>query len=80
MVANTARLSWVDQSASPGTLRAEFSWLGCPGDVGGHHLSPGRLAPAVVRRDRGIKPGLRCGALHYTPSLGVFSAVTSASF
>jgi len=73
------RLPWVDQPASPGTLRAELDWQGRPGAS-----APITSALAAWNRVRfevteEASPG--CDAVRYshTPSLGTFSAVTSAN-
>jgi hypothetical protein len=72
------RLSWVDQPASPGTLRAELDWLGAPGAsaaITSALAAWNRLRFEVTEE---ASPG--CDAVRFscTPSLGVFSAVTSA--
>jgi hypothetical protein len=72
------KLSWVDQPASPGTLRAELDWLGKPGAsaaVTSALAAWNRLRFEVTEE---ASPG--CDAVRYshTPSLGTFSAVTSA--
>ena len=72
------RLSWVDQPASPGALRAELDWHGVPG-------TSAAITSALAAWDRlrfevteEASPG--CDPVRYscTPSLGTFSAVTSA--
>jgi Protein of unknown function (DUF3145) len=73
------RLPWVEQPASPGTLRAELNWQGRPG-TGGAITSAlaswNRLRFEVTEE---ASPG--CDAVRYscTPSLGTFSAVVSAN-
>ena len=72
------RLSWVDQPASPGTLRAELDWSGKPGAsaaITSALAAWNRLRFEVTEE---ASPG--CDAVRYshTPSLGTFSAVTSA--
>jgi hypothetical protein len=72
------RLSWVDQPASPGTLRAELDWQGAPGAsaaITSALAAWNRLRFEVTEE---ASPG--CDAVRYscTPSLGTFSAVTSA--
>jgi len=72
-------MPWVDQPASPGTLRAELNWQGRPG-TGGEITSAlaswNRLRFEVTEE---ASPG--CDAVRYscTPSLGTFSAVVSAN-
>jgi hypothetical protein len=72
------RLSWVDQPASPGTLRAELDWHGTPGmsaAITSALAAWNRLRFEVTEE---ASPG--CDAVRYscTPTLGTFSAVTSA--
>ena len=72
-------LPWVDQPASPGAVRAELAWQGRPGTsaaITSALAGWGRLRFEVTED---ASPG--CDAVRYscTPSLGTFSAVTSAS-
>jgi len=72
-------LPWVDQPASPGMLRAELNWQGRPGCAAAmtSALAGWNLLRFEVTEE--ASPG--CDAVRYscTPSLGTFSAVTSAS-
>ena len=72
-------LPWVDQPAAPGSLRAELAWQGRPGSSAAltSALSGWNLLRFEVTEE--ASPG--CDALRYsyTPSLGTFSAVTSAN-
>jgi Protein of unknown function (DUF3145) len=73
------RLPWVDQPASPGMLRAELDWQGRPGAsaaITSALAAWNRLRFEVTEES---SPG--CDAVRYshTPSLGTFSAVTSAN-
>ncbi len=72
-------LPWVDQPASPGMLRAELTWQGRPGCAAAltSSLAGWNLLRFEVTEE--ASPG--CDAVRYscTPSLGTFSAVTSAS-
>jgi Protein of unknown function (DUF3145) len=73
------RLPWVDQPASPGMLRAELDWQGRPGAsaaITSALAAWNRLRFEVTEE---ASPG--CDAVRYshTPSLGTFSAVTSAN-
>jgi hypothetical protein len=73
------KLAWVDQPASPGSLRAELDWQGRPGTsaaITSALAGWNRLRFEVTEE---ASPG--CDAVRYshTPSLGTFSAVTSAS-
>jgi hypothetical protein len=72
-------MPWVDQPASPGTLRAELNWQGRPGTSGAiaSALAPwSRLRFEVTEE---ASPGCDAVRYSYTPSLGTFSAVTSAN-
>jgi Protein of unknown function (DUF3145) len=73
------RLPWVDQPASPGSLRAQLDWHARPGmsaTITSALAAWKRLRFEVTEE---ASPG--CDAVRYscTPSLGIFSAVTSAS-
>jgi len=73
------RLPWVDQPAAPGTVRAELDWQGRAGTsatITSALAAWNRLRFEVTEE---ASPG--CDAVRYshTPSLGTFSAVTSAS-
>ena len=72
-------LPWVDQPASPGTLRAELSWQGRPGLSGAltSALAGWNLIRFEVTEE--ASPGCDAVRYSYTPTLGTFSAVTSAS-
>jgi len=72
-------LSWVDQPASPGALRAELEWQGHPG-------ASGAITSALAGWNRlrfevteEASPGCDAVRYSYTPALGTFSAVTGAS-
>jgi hypothetical protein len=72
-------LSWRDQTVLPGLLRAEGTWRG---DIG----AAGRLASvlkgwSMLRFEVTEEPSPGCdGVRHsFTPSLGLFSATTSAN-
>jgi hypothetical protein len=72
------RLSWVDQPASPGTLRAELDWHGKAGTsaaVTSALAAWNRLRFEVTEE---ASPGCDPVRYSHTPSLGTFSAVTSA--
>ena len=72
-------LPWVDQPASPGMLRAELSWQGRPGLSGTltSSLAGWNLLRFEVTEE--ASPGCDAVRYSYTPTLGTFSAVTSAS-
>jgi hypothetical protein len=73
------RLAWVDQPASPGTLRAELDWQGRPGTSAGITSALAGWNRLRFEVTEEASPG--CDAVRYshTPSLGTFSAITSAS-
>jgi hypothetical protein len=72
-------LPWVDQPASPGSLRAELLWQGRPGISGAitSALAGWNLLRFELTED--ASPG--CDAVRYscTPSLGTFCAMTGAN-
>lgn len=72
-------LPWVDQPASPGSLRAELLWQSKPGTSGAitSALAGWNLLRFEVTED--ASPG--CDAVRYscTPSLGAFCATTAAN-
>jgi hypothetical protein len=72
-------MTWVDQPASPGSMRAELLWQGKPGAAGAitSALGSWNLVRFEVTED--ASPG--CDAVRYssTPSLGTFSAVVAAN-
>jgi Protein of unknown function (DUF3145) len=73
------RLPWVDQPASPGTLRAELDWQGRPGASAA--ITSALAAWNRLRFEVTEEASAGCDAVRYshTPSLGTFSAVTSAN-
>jgi Protein of unknown function (DUF3145) len=72
-------LPWVDQPASPGTLRGELAWQGRPGSSGAltSALAGWNLLRFEVTEE--ASPGCDAVRYSYTPSLGTFSAVISAN-
>jgi Protein of unknown function (DUF3145) len=72
-------MPWVDQPASPGMLRAELTWQGRPGLSGAltSALAGWNLLRFEVTEE--ASPGCDAVRYSYTPTLGIFSAVTSAS-
>ena len=72
------RLSWVDQPASPGTLRAELDWQARPGTSA--TITSALAAWHRLRFEVTEEASPGCDAVRYscTPTLGTFSAVTSA--
>ena len=72
-------MPWVDQPASPGTVRSELDWLGRPGMSAAITSALG--AWNRLRFEVTEEASAGCDAVRYshTPSLGTFSAITSAS-
>src|SRR5712692_5152241 len=72
-------LPWVDQPASPGTMRTELTWQGRPGTSSAitSALAGWNMLRFEVTED--ASPG--CDAVRFscTPSLGTFCAVMSAN-
>jgi Protein of unknown function (DUF3145) len=72
-------LSWVDQPAAPGTLRAELLWQGKPGTAAA--ITSALAAWSMLRFEvtEDASPG--CDAVRYscTPALGTFSAVVAGN-
>ena len=69
-------LEWIDQPASPGTLRTEFSWQGAQGT--GARLASALRGWAHLRYEvtEEPSPGVDGGRWSHTPELGIFHAVT----
>lgn len=72
-------LPWVDQPASPGSLRAELDWQGRPG-------ASGAITSALAGWNRlrfeiteEASPGCDAVRYSYTPELGTFSAAVGAN-
>ena len=72
-------LPWADQPASPGSVRTELAWQGRPGSSGA--ITSALAGWGMLRFDVTEEASPGCDAVRYscTPSLGMFSAVTSAS-
>jgi hypothetical protein len=72
-------LPWSDQSAAPGTLRAELSWEGRAGTAAA--IASALRSWTMLRYEitEDATPG--CDGVRYscTPSLGVFTAVIGAN-
>ncbi len=73
------KLDWVDQPASPGMVRAELDWQGRPGASAA--ITSALAAWNRVRFEvtEEASPGCDAVRFSHTPSLGTFSAVTSAN-
>ena len=72
-------LPWVNQPAAPGALRAELNWQGRPGisgSIASELAGWNRLRFEVTEE---ASPGCDAVRYSYTPDLGIFSAVMSAS-
>ena len=74
-----ASMPWVDQPASPGSLRAELSWQGKPGAAGA--ITSALAGWNLIRFEAIEEASPGCDAVRYshTPSLGTFSATVGAS-
>ncbi|TNY34662.1 DUF3145 domain-containing protein [Thermomonospora catenispora] len=72
-------LTWADQPAAPGSMRAELHWEGRPGTAAGitSALRNWKLLRFEVTED--ATPGCDGVRFSVTPSLGVFSAVIGAN-
>ena len=72
-------MTWVDQPASPGSMRAELSWQGGPGAAGAitSALASWNLIRFEATED--ASPGCDPVRYSYTPALGTFSAVVAAN-
>jgi hypothetical protein len=72
-------MSWVDQPASPGSMRAELQWVGSPGAAGA--ITSALASWNLLRFEVTEDASTGCDAVRYshTPALGTFSAVIGAS-
>lgn len=72
-------MPWVDQPASPGTVRAELTWHGNPG--AGARITSALAGWNLVRFEvtEEASPGCDAVRYSYTPSLGTFSAVVAGN-
>ena len=72
-------MPWVDQPASPGSMRAELQWTGSPGAAGAitSALASWNLVRFEITED--ASPGCDAVRYSYTPALGTFCAVTAAN-
>ena len=72
-------LPWVDQPASPGSVRAELNWQGRPGAAGAitSELAGWNRLRFEVTED--ASPGCDAMRYSYTPALGIFSAVVGGN-
>jgi Protein of unknown function (DUF3145) len=72
-------LPWVNQAAAPGMVRAELDWQGSPGASGAITSALAGWSRLRFEVTEDASPGCDAVRYSYTPDLGVFSAVTSAS-
>jgi Protein of unknown function (DUF3145) len=72
-------LPWVNQAAAPGVVRAELDWQGSPGASGAITSALAGWSRLRFEVTEEASPGCDAVRYSYTPDLGVFSAVTSAS-
>lgn len=72
-------MPWVDQPASPGSLRAELSWHAAPGVAGA--VTSALAAWNLVRFEVTEEASPGCDAVRYshTPALGTFCAVVAGN-
>jgi hypothetical protein len=72
-------LPWVDQPASPGAVRTELAWQGRPGASGA--ITSALAGWSLLRFEVTEEASPGCDAVRYscTPTLGTYSAVTSAN-
>jgi hypothetical protein len=78
-VGATVSMPWVSQPAAPGSVRAEVTWQGRPGTAGAITSALAGWNRLRFEVTEEASPG--CDGVRYscTPSLGIFSAVTSAN-
>ncbi|CAM3673121.1 DUF3145 domain-containing protein [Nocardiopsis rhodophaea] len=73
------KLDWGDQPAAPGTHRAELNWQGAPGLSGAIASALNGWQRLRFEVTEEATPGCDGARFSYTPTLGIFTAVTSAS-
>jgi Protein of unknown function (DUF3145) len=72
-------LSWVNQPAAPGMLRAELEWQGRPGMAAAVTSSLAGWNRLRFEVTEEASPGCDAMRYSYTPGLGLFSATTMAN-
>jgi hypothetical protein len=72
-------LSWVNQPAAPGTVRAELEWHGPPGMAAAVTSALAGWNRLRFEATEDASPGCDAVRYSYTPSLGLFSATTMAN-
>src|SRR3984893_1222278 len=78
-VGTAVSMPWVSQSAAPGSLRAELTWKGRPGMAGAITSALAGWNRLRFEVTEGASPGCDAVRYSYTPTLGIFSSVTSAN-
>ncbi|GAA3723525.1 DUF3145 domain-containing protein [Salinactinospora qingdaonensis] len=73
------KLDWQPQPAAPGTYRAELNWQGAPGTSGGIASALNNWQRLRFEITEDASPGCDGVRYSYTPTLGVYTAVTGAS-
>jgi hypothetical protein len=73
------KLDWVAQPAAPGNHRAELNWQGKPGTAGAVASALNEWQRLRFEVTEEGSPGCDGVRYSYTPSLGMFTAVTSAA-
>ena len=69
-------LSWVNQPAAPGTVRAELEWQARPGVAAAVTSALAGWNRLRFEATEEASPGCDAARYSYTPALGLFSAVT----
>jgi Protein of unknown function (DUF3145) len=72
-------LTWVNQPAAPGMLRAELEWQGRPGMAAAVTSSLAGWNRLRFEATEEASPGCDAVRYSYTPDLGLFSATTMAN-
>ena len=72
-------LSWVNQPAAPGMVRAELEWRGRPGAAAAVTSALAGWNRLRFEATEEASPGCDAVRYSYTPGLGLFSAVTMAN-
>ena len=78
-VGTTVSMPWVSQAAAPGSLRAEVTWKGRAGTAGAITSALAGWNRLRFEVTEEASPGCDAVRYCYTPTLGLFSATTSAN-
>lgn len=73
------RLEWTAQPAAPGAQRSELNWQGAPGASGAIASALNGWQKLRFEVTEEATPGCDGVRYSYTPTLGIFTAVTSAA-